>query len=106
MLIPIRLPDDQQQEGAEIPEWSLVELNGTLNASGETIAGLELGQLTFVTKEKVRASRSFLVNARRLRGKPDREVVFRWAACTHRGSQQAGGEHCKIAKAVSYHEAT
>lgn len=75
MLIPIRLPDDQQQEGAEIPEWSLVELNGTLNASGETIAGLELGQLTFVTREKVRASRSFLMSARRLRWKPNRGRV-------------------------------
>lgn len=82
MLIPIRLPAAASStnqgspntpaaagaDGATTPtaaapeEWSLIELNGTLNctgganhaATGEGLGGLPLGQLSFPAPDKVR----------------------------------------------------
>lgn len=58
MLIPIRLSEANQEEGG-VPEWSLIELNGTLNSSGGAdISGLELGQLSFAAGGKVSGRRA------------------------------------------------
>ena len=59
---PATTPAAAAAAGAAPEEWSLIELNGTLNctgganhaATGEGLGGLPLGQLSFPAPDKVR----------------------------------------------------
>lgn len=58
MLIPLHLPAEGGDSGP--PEWSIVELNGSLQAGGApSLNSLPLGKLSFEGPEKVRKNGCF-----------------------------------------------